>query len=165
MRRFGPGIPALAAGTQLASYFLVEMLHDAEQPDVGDLGMHRFGLEVAIPSRVLSPQIEEFPVNMHGVCNGGNHPRDSPVEGAAGFWCYDQEGTSSMFTLIDQAADIGVEMIIFGIDMNNTWRTFSFRAASLHLPSTSLLVHAPTRKRMRANAGLHTTKCGFYMFN
>ena len=122
-QRFGPGIEQLAAGSSLSSFLVLEVIHDALLPNVGDIGMHRFGLETAVAYRHLAPQIEEFPVNMHAVCNGGNQG-DGPLgETSAGYWCYDAEGTASMFALIDQAADVGIEMIVWGINMNKTWRS------------------------------------------
>jgi hypothetical protein len=45
-------------------------------------------------------------------------------EGAAtGYWCYDEKGTQGIYTLLDQASEVGVELVVFGVNLNNTWRS------------------------------------------
>ena len=37
--------------------------------------------------------------------------------------CYDAAGTAGIYNLIDQAAEVGLEAVSFGINMNSTWRS------------------------------------------
>ena len=58
------------------------------------------------------------------MCVGGKKvppPDGSP--GSAGTWCYDQEGTQGIKNLLAQTAQVGVDIAVFGQNMNNSWRS------------------------------------------
>ena len=125
--RFGPGLSDFPAGERFASFMVLELIHDANGPDPDDAGeqggARRFLLERAAVQRTVAPQIEQFPIQMEAVCNGGIDGSSHTGGAASGMWCYDQKGTTGIFALLDQAAEVGIEMVSFGVNMNGTWRS------------------------------------------
>jgi ribosome modulation factor len=129
-RRFGPGLSQFPAGKRFLSFMVLELIHDADGPPQGNMGglqqqggAHRFLLETAAAQRTVSPQIEQFPIQMEAVCTGGVDGSSHTAGAASRMWCYDEKGTAGIFALLDQAAEVGIEMISFGVNMNGTWRS------------------------------------------
>ena len=44
-------------------------------------------------------------------------------DGTVGYWCYDDEGTAGIKQLIDQSKEMETDMIVFGQNMNQSWRS------------------------------------------
>jgi hypothetical protein len=73
---------------------------------------------------LVTPQIEQMVVYVQGICVGGTkvYPADGNDE-TVGYWCYDDEGTRGMELLIDQAKEMEADMVVWGQNMNSSWRS------------------------------------------
>lgn len=118
----GPGLSMFAADDEpFTSFLTVETVHDAPRPPATAHGMGRRGLETTRSIRTLAPQTTQSPVTAEVVCVGGAEL--PPSDPRVGFDCYDAAGTAAVHIMIDQAADVGVEVLVFAQNMNNTWRS------------------------------------------
>jgi hypothetical protein len=109
------------------SFFVAEVVHDDEYPSAtGPRGASsRYSKELDIMWRTLAPQVEQYPIAFAAVCTGGSESAGTaPVDGSTNYWCYDEAGTAGIFNTIDQAAEVGFELIKFQQNMNSTWRSF-----------------------------------------
>ena len=123
---WGPGLSGWTAlDPPFESYFAVEVVFDTDfDTDPPLRGMSRYGLTYARAMRVVSPQIEQNPIKVSGVCVGGHLvPPPDGIAGSEGSWCYDAEGTAGLKALIEQCSVAGVEMLVIPQNMNNTWRS------------------------------------------
>jgi hypothetical protein len=130
---FGPGISDWkSTDPAFESFFAVEVIHDVPYQSLPtgaaaanfSRGMSRYGLIGARMTRVLSPQLEQSPVKITAYCTGGvKVPPPDGVAGSVGAWCYDDEGTAGIKSLLAQCATAGVEMLVFAQNMNGTWRS------------------------------------------
>lgn len=121
----GEGVVGLASGQSYQSYLVAEIVHSAPQWDPDALGgVDRYARETARFSRVVTPQIEQMVVYVQGICVGGNekYPADGN-DGTVGYWCYDDEGTQGMELLIDQAKEMEADLLVWGQNMNQSWRS------------------------------------------
>lgn len=130
---FGPGVSDWKSTDPIfESYFAAESIHDVPYQSVPpgaaaanfSRGMSRYGLIDARMTRVISPQMEQSPVRVTAYCTGGVRvPPPDGVPGSIGAWCYDEEGTAGIMSLLAQCAKVGVEMLVFAQNMNGTWRS------------------------------------------
>lgn len=130
---FGPGLAEWPQYKTFSTYTLVEQFYDTV-PQGNQHGMSRYGLHNDLTRRVLTPQITQSPVAVHAMCVGGQDLEDDPRRG---YWCYDevllclllrrlitiQAGEKGLQLLLDQAGDVGVEVVVVAQNMNNTWRS------------------------------------------
>eukprot|EP00040_Diaphanoeca_grandis_P013675 m.69130 g.69130 ORF g.69130 m.69130 type:complete len:822 (-) comp24054_c0_seq2:107-2572(-) len=115
----------LTAGQSYQSYLVAEIFHSTFQWDQDALGgVDRYARESARFWRLVTPQIEQMVVYVQGICVGGNkkYPEDGS-DGSVGYWCYDDEGTQGMQVLIDQTKEMKTDMLVFGQNMNQSWRS------------------------------------------
>ena len=115
----------LASGDVYQSYLMAEIFHSTAGWDPAALGgVDRYARESARFWRLVTPQIEQMVVYVQGICTGGNKERPGDgQDGSVGYWCYDDEGTAGIELLIDQAKEMGADMLVFGQNMNTSWRS------------------------------------------
>lgn len=121
----GEGVVGLVAGQSYQSYLLAEIVHSTPQWDPTALGgVDRYARETARFRRLVTPQIEQMVVYIQGICVGGNkeYPADGN-DGTVGYWCYDDEGHTGMELLIDQAKEMEVDLLVWGQNLNQSWRS------------------------------------------
>jgi hypothetical protein len=121
----GEGTVGLAPGEKHLGYLLAEIFHSTPNNDPTTLGgVDRYARESARFWRLVTPQIEQMVVYVQGICVGGNkeYPEDG-TDGTVGFWCYDDEGTKGMELLIDQTKEMKTDMLVFGQNLNQSWRS------------------------------------------
>jgi hypothetical protein len=121
----GEGAIGLTRDQKYQSYLVAEIFHSTSQWDPGALGgVDRYARESARFWRLVTPQIEQMVVYVQGICVGGN--KEYPPVGSdrvVGYWCYDDEGTEGMQLLIDQTKEMDIDMLVFGQNMNQSWRS------------------------------------------
>ena len=121
----GEGFAGLAAGQRYQSYLMAEIVHSTPQWDPNALGgVDRYARETTRFQRLVTPQIEQMVVYVQGICVGGNrvYPGDGN-DATVGYWCYDDEGSVGMKRLIDEAKELETDMIVWGQNMNGSWRS------------------------------------------
>eukprot|EP01046_Picozoa_sp_COSAG06_P008220 COSAG06_NODE_413_length_16040_cov_8.901386_6_plen_461_part_00 len=139
--RYGPGLSHFAAGATFASFLVLELIHDANGPEPGVSeaagGAGRFLLETSAAQRTVSPQVEQFPIQMEAVCAGGVDGSSGTGGAAAGMWCYDSKGTEGIYELIDQVSE-GAE-------------TYAFFEPLLHVLKTIILPRQAWDNHMKSS--------------
>jgi hypothetical protein len=115
----------LGVGESYRSFLVAEIFHSTARVDPAALGgVDRYARESARFWRLVTPQIEQMIVYVQGICTGGNdvYPADGN-DGTVGYWCYDDEGTEGIKFLIDQTKEMAADMLVFGQNMNQSWRS------------------------------------------
>ena len=152
----------LGVGESYQSYLIGEIFHSASEVDAAALGgVDRYARESARFWRIVTPQIEQMIVYVQGICVGGNtvYPPDGN-DGTVGYWCYDEEGQAGMELLIDQTKEMETDMLVWGQNMNQSWRSMigpEFNSAS-NLSWFSKLV----ARAHNTTGGQHAVEVGIY---
>lgn len=148
---FGPGLVNYSAAaaadpaSRFTTFLVLETLHDVPRPDpaTAPRGMGRYGRALSLMYRTVSPQTEEFPVLSEAVCTGGAAlPSSDP---RYGFDCYDMRGQKDLLTMLSQAGECGVDVVVVAQNMNSTWRSMlgvEFESAANISFTRSLVAHA-----------------------
>ena len=158
----GTGSVGLGPGQSLQSYLLAEIFHASSEWDPQALGgVDRYARESARFWRLVTPQIEQMVVYVQGICVGGNkqYPEDGS-DGSVGYWCYDQEGTQGMEHLIDQTKEMKVDMVVFGQNMNQSWR--SMIAPEFNSPANLTWFSALVSRAHNQSHDQHSVEVGVY---
>jgi hypothetical protein len=153
---------SLVSGQSYHSYILAEIFHSTYQWDPNALGgVDRYARESARFWRLVTPQIEQMVVYVQGICVGGNkvYPPDGQ-DGSVGYWCYDEEGTRGIELLIDQTKEMEVDMLVFGQNLNQSWRSMiapEFNSQTNLTWFSNLVARAHNR-----SGGQHSVEVGVY---
>jgi hypothetical protein len=158
----GNGYFGLTSGQKYQSYLMAEIFHSTAQWDPGSLGgVDRYARESARFWRLVTPQIEQNVVYVQGICVGGSkeYPEDGS-DGSVGYWCYDDEGTDGIKLLIDQTKEMEVDMLVFGQNLNQSWRSMigpEFNSQANLTWMTDLVARAHN-----TSDGQHSVEVGVY---
>ena len=160
----GEGLIGLLPAPQqrYESYLLAEIYHASAAIDATALGgVDRYARESARFWRLVTPQIEQMIVYVQGICTGGNikYPADGN-DGTVGYWCYDEEGTDGIKRLIDETKEMEADMLVFGQNMNQSWRSMigpEFNSAENTTWFSNLVARAHN-----TSGGQHAVEVGLY---
>jgi hypothetical protein len=156
------GFTGLTSGQKYRSYLMAEIFHSSSQPDPAALGgVDRYARESSRFWRLVTPQIEQMVVYVQGICVGGNkeYPEDGQA-GSVGYWCYDEEGTQGIKLLIDQTKEMKADLLVFGQNMNQSWR--SMIGPEFNSPANVTWFSSLVARAHNSSDGQHPVEVGVY---